>query len=75
MGQRQKPSRKDTQERLEAVADATVGEHALDAAFAAFDETIANDPERLAAIQARIRALLAEGIRPAPGARGPDDDA
>ena len=67
-----KPSRKETLARLEQVAGTAVGHTALDDAFDAFDDAIANDPAKLAAMQARVRALLAADAPPAPAP--PDTD-
>lgn len=54
-----KPSRRATQERLEAVADQAVGtDTALDHAFAVFDDDLSADPQRLADAQDYVRALL-----------------
>jgi hypothetical protein len=70
---RKKPSRKETLARLEEVAGTAVGHTALDDAFAAFDDTIAKDPEKLAAMQARVRALLAPEGPPLPAPESGDD--
>lgn len=61
---RKKANRGETLKRCEAVAETVSGSQTpLDAAFAAFDDKVGDDPATLHALQEHVRQLLSRGMK------------